>query len=438
MARGLADFDPRALYEFRSAKIYVEGGAGRLTAEALAKRIGTTKAQILAYENGHRTPDPQRIRALAEALGVRPQDLMRREGRRGWDVADIRRASGLTAGDVVKELCISPKSYRRFEQQGIVPVRRPRFLDDVAGALGVKYVALQAAMDNIPAVAERRRRGAEIIQELAGLYVHNPGVWRGPDLEDPGVLQLATLYGRPPQRIRRILTRLLGELRQLSVRMQREKIIADFDPELAHQQRAISAIERWEEVYSMEIARIPVRLEGFHRSAQPSDAWQALVDLSDAGTRPDGPWVFSALLGRSETLAQLPPFLVRQQEFEGVPAAQLTADGHVHVRNFQELYAALYPSLRRPRARASRRSTTTSRAGQEGGFTLHGRSERFVIPPHTLDQLFLSSPTGPSEVRVAPHLRLSVWGSGRSTAVSETVVEQMLQSSWPALEDRDS
>ncbi|WP_406324851.1 helix-turn-helix domain-containing protein [Streptomyces niveus] len=435
MARGLADFDPQALYEFRSAKIQVGGGVGPLTAEMLADRVGTTKAQILAYENGHRTPDPQRIRALAEALHVRPQDLMRREGRRNWEVADIRRASGLRAGDVVKELCISPKSYRRFEQQGIVPVRRPRFLDDVAGVLGITYAALQAAIDNIPAVMERRDSSAEIVRELARRYVHNPGVWTGPDLEDPGVLQLAALYGRPPQRIRRILTRALGELRLLSVRMRREKIIADFDPDLARQQRAISAIERWEEAYSMEVARIPVRLEGFHRSAQPSDAWQALVDLSDADTRPDGPWVFTSLLGRPETLAQLPPFLVKQHEFDGVPAAQLTASGHVHVRNFQEMYAALYPGLRRPRARASRRSAGTARSAREGGFTLRGRPERFVIPPHALDQLILSSEKGPTDIRVAPNLRLSIGGGGRSTAVSEATFEPLPL--WAPPEDRD-
>ncbi|MFV5994938.1 helix-turn-helix domain-containing protein [Streptomyces sp. NPDC056231] len=417
MARGLADFDPAALFALRTGYMEVDRDGvpwtAPLTAAALAARVGTTKSQILAYENGHQTPDPKRIRELADALDVVPRMLMRRGHRKEWDLADIRRASGLTARDVVEALGISPKSYRRFEQNGIVPVRRPKFLDDVAGTLGVSQRELQAAIDNVAAVKERRQLTAVLTESLADRYVAKPGTWKGPDIDDSCVLQLSSLYGRPPQRIRRLMTHLLGELRQMSVRMQREKIIADFDPEPMRQQRAWAAIERWRELYDQEIDRIPKLLEGFHRTAQPSDAWQVLVNLHDAGTHPDGSWVFSTLLGGSETLQLLPRSLVWQQTFNEVPAAQLTPNGRTHVRNFQELYAALYPGLRRPRPQARQAQGGSRVSRPEAAFTLPGRQERFVIPNYVLDELLIEGKS-PLELTVAPNLRITFGLNGSS------------------------
>ncbi|MEV5605695.1 helix-turn-helix domain-containing protein [Streptomyces sp. NPDC052299] len=418
MARGLADFDPSALLEFRTRYLELDGNGvpstGSLTAKALAARVGTTKSQILAYENGHQTPDPKRIRELAEALNVVPHMLMRRGRRQHWDLADIRRASGLTAKEVVKALCISPKSYRRFEQNGIVPARRPAFLDDVAQVLGVQQRALQRAIDNVAAVKDRRQLTAVLTETLANRYVSKPGTWKGPDIDDPCVTQLSTLYGRPPQRIRRLMTHLLGELRQMTVRMQREKIIADFDPDPMRQQRAWAAIERWNELYEQEIEKIPRLLEGFHRSAQPSDAWHVLVNLYDAGLHPEGAWVFSTLLGTPETLRRLPRSLVWQQTFDEVEAAQLTGNGRAHVRNFQELYAALYPGLRRPKPQAVRQAQGATRMIRpEAAFTLPGRQERFVIPNYVLDELHRKGKSS-MELTVTPSLRFTLGLNGSS------------------------
>lgn len=62
-----------------------------MTAEELAGAAGTTKAQILAYENGHRVPDPPRIKALARALHIHPRLLMNPEKRGNWAIADAAR-----------------------------------------------------------------------------------------------------------------------------------------------------------------------------------------------------------------------------------------------------------------------------------------------------------------------------------------------------------
>ncbi|WP_156725786.1 helix-turn-helix domain-containing protein [Streptomyces apocyni] len=408
MARGLAHFDPGALLALRTNHTDVDGTPLPLTAEALGALVGATKAQILAYENGHHTPDPRRIRALAKALRVAPQELMRHEGRASWDVAGIRRASGLRAQDIVKALSISPKSYRRFEAQGIVPVRRPRFLDDVASALGISHGALDRAISNIPTVRSRQRRTVDLIWMLAERYVYPPGTWQGPNASDPEIVELAVLYGRPPQRIRRVLSHVLEELRHKIVRMRREEVIAQYDPDRVRQQRAQAAVESWADLFHRELALIPDHLERFHRSAQPSDAWQVLVDLYEAEAHAaDGPWVLAVLLA-PRTVPLLPPSLVRRREFRGVAAVQLTHAGWDHVRRFAGLYAALHPGLRRPHVQP--RSSSASRSFRLNfGPPVEGKQERFVIPPSSLEALLKKADSnGIVEVWPTPNVRLAL------------------------------
>ncbi|MFF1400215.1 helix-turn-helix domain-containing protein [Streptomyces sp. NPDC058287] len=248
-----------------------------MTAEELAGAAGTTKAQILAYENGHRVPEPPRIKTLARALHIHPQLLMNPEKRGNWAIADVRRGCGLRADDVVRELGVSPKVYRRFETEGIVPSRRPRFLDEVAAVFGITRQMLEQAIDKTPAVLQRQRRAAVLVGELAARYVLAAGPWLGPDLSDPELIELATAYGRPLHRTRRVMTYELGELRQRRVRALRESVIADFDTDRDRQMNARLAVDRWNELFTREQRRIPLRLEQFHRNAQPSDVWQLLV-----------------------------------------------------------------------------------------------------------------------------------------------------------------
>ncbi|MFD3814349.1 helix-turn-helix transcriptional regulator [Streptomyces rubiginosohelvolus] len=429
MARGLADFDPQALFAYRTHRTGADGTPAPLSAQKLGDLVGASKAQILAYENGHRTPDPARIRELADHLGIRPIDLMSSQNWRSWDVADRRRAGGLTAKELSDQLGISPKSYRRLEQQGIVPARSPRFLDDVAEALGIWPAELDRAINNIAAVKARRRETASIINGLADTYIHLPGQWKGPNADDPGLARLSVLYGRPVARIRRILTKALGELRLISARREREQIIADFDPDPGRQLKAVHATERWTEVYSSELARIPARLEGFHRSAQPSNAWQALVALYEIEPRLTS-WVPGPLLGHPEALEQLPPSLVVQHVIGDLHAAQLTQAGIRHVANYRDFYAALYPGLRRPRLRTAR--SAASAPLTSAMFSPPGSQARFAVPPHVLERLVLrSGGTGPWDLWISPSLRLSIsLVSGRPTA---TVHEDMYPDGkpWP-------
>ncbi|MGA5208068.1 helix-turn-helix domain-containing protein, partial [Streptomyces variegatus] len=357
-----------------------------MTAEELARVVGTTKAQILAYENGHRVPDPQRIRALARALRVHPMALMNRYGREDWAVADVRRACGLRAEDVVSRLGISPKVYRRFETEGIVPSRRPRFLDEVSRVFAIPRKFLEQALDVTPAVKERRRRVAELVAILADRYVPAPGPWQGPAPDDPELTELATLYGRPLTRTRRVITYELGDLRQRYVRAMRERVVAEFDTDRERQASARYAVIRWNDIFDRDLARIPSRLEAFHRNAQPSDVWELLVDLYnvEAVAHGEGLWAVRRLLTEDATV--LSPHLVEQRNIEGVLVCRLSKAGHGHVSRFAGLYAALYPVTRKP-ARTGRMAAARKGALPAGTFTLSNHPERLVIPQPYLEKM---------------------------------------------------
>ncbi|USQ89904.1 helix-turn-helix transcriptional regulator (plasmid) [Streptomyces phaeoluteigriseus] len=390
MARGLANFDPDALRALRT-NVYARPQVVPLTAEELARAVGATKAQILAYENGHRVPEPPRIRALAAALKVSPWHLMREDERGTWTLADFRRACGLRAQDVVSLLGVSPKNYRRFENEGIVPSRRPRFLDEVATALGMPRHVVETAIDRTPAVRRRQARAAELVVAMAERYVPRPGTWRGPSLDDPNLGELAAAYGRPVQRIRRVLAHELGELRQTEVRALRERAIAEYDRDRSRQIRARHALVQWHELYDKTLAQIPRRLEQFHRTAQPSDVWQLLVDLYnvEAVSRPDaGTWMVTDYLCNDADV--LPSSLVERRTVDDVAVCGLTVDGVRHVQTFASLYVSLYPGVRRMTRPQSRRARAAGLGAET--FALPNRTERLVVPDSFLERVRLGLP----------------------------------------------
>ncbi|MFH9671216.1 helix-turn-helix transcriptional regulator [Streptomyces sp. NPDC017405] len=412
MARGLADFSPSELRALRM-NLHARPGATAMTAEELARAVGTTKAQILAYENGHRVPDPPRIRALARALGTHPSFLMNDRLHAPWGIADTRRACGLRARDVVEALGVSPKNYRRFENEGIVPSRRPCFLDEVAALFGVSRAVLERAVNRTPAVRRRQERAAELIETLADRYVPAPGPWKGPAPDDPDLIELATAYGRPVQRTRRVLAHELGELRQTRVRAERERVIADFDTDRDRQANARLALLRWTHVYARELTRIAPRMEQFHRNAQPSTHWQLLVDLfnveAHASRAEGGLWAVAGLL--SAHAERLPPHLVERRRIEDVCVCRLTAAGLAHLNTFAGLYAALYPGVRRPLRSAPRSGGSRGRppAGAET-FGVPQHAERLVVPLPALEAFrsVVARTKSFVTVELSPHLRLTV------------------------------
>ncbi|MFJ3975906.1 helix-turn-helix domain-containing protein [Streptomyces sp. NPDC090021] len=361
-------------------------GKPGLTATELARRVGISKAQIVAYENGRTVPDPKRVAELAAVFDVPPTCLMRTWNRDHWAVADLRRAAALTAATVTQTLGVSAKAYRKFEQQGIVPAQRHTFLDDLSDLLGVSYSALDRALDNIPAVTDRKDQAAELVRSLAETYVLQDGAWHQPPAQDPLVAALASLYSRTPHRIQPILGHLLGELRQRAVLIRREHVVAKYDTDPARQHRARGALAQHRHRYNKEMTQVAACLESFHRIGQPSDVWQALVDLTDLSAGPSGTWVPLTLLATHDTTQLLPRFLVRQEPFGDITAAQLTTQGNSHLRAFRDLYTTLYPTVRPPRT-TSRSSTPARTPGPDHHFTLPGFTERFAVPQRVMSQL---------------------------------------------------
>ncbi|MER6467007.1 helix-turn-helix domain-containing protein [Streptomyces sp. NPDC001228] len=386
MARGVTDFNGSELQAHRM-NLYARPGAAPMTAQDLAHAVGATKAQILAYENGHRVPDPPRLLALARALDIDPWLLMNPGDRDQWTLADYRRASGLRAHDVVEFLGVSPKNYRRFENEGIVPSRRPQFVDEVAAVVGVTRRVVEVAIDQTPAVRKRQARARELVVAMAERYLPRPGPWKGPALDDPQLVELAAAYGRPVQRLRRVLSYELGELRQSQVREMRERVIAYYDTDRGRQYNAHNAMDRWNEVFEAALARLPQRLERFHRSAQPSDVWQLLVDLYnvDASVRAENStWVPTALLAKDPRT--LPPSLVAQHTFDDVAVCRLTTPGISHIATFNGLYASLYPGARRPLRPTGNVRVRNSVTSPET-FALPNRTERLAVPQPLLEKL---------------------------------------------------
>lgn len=420
MARGLTHFSPSELRAQRM-NIYARPDAVSMTAEELAKAVGATKAQILAYENGHRVPDPPRVRALARALKVHPWSLMNPDARDTWTLADFRRGSGLRAQDVVSRLGISPKNYRRFENEGIVPIRRPQFVDEVAVALGLPRRMVELAIDRTPAVKRRQTRAFELIVAMAEQYVAKPGPWKGPASDDPNLLELAAAYGRPVQRVRRVLTHELGELRQSRVRAQRERVIADFDTDRDRQANAQHALARWHDVFETELTRIPGRLERFHRTAQPSDVWQILVDLYniDATARADaGTWAVTKLLSwKPQTL---PPFMIERHSVDQVEVCRLSPAGANHLFTYAGLYAALYPGVRKPIRPNARTTKIRGIGGAPETFTLPNRAERLAIPQSIIETMrgMTSTPKTLLRVKLSPAYDLMVGANSLSVTVN--------------------
>ncbi|MFD9359780.1 IclR family transcriptional regulator C-terminal domain-containing protein [Streptomyces sp. NPDC060031] len=358
-----------------------------MTASDLARRIGATKAQIVAYENGRTVPDPKRVAELARALNVEPARLMRTWKRTKWTVADLRRATALTASEVTVRLRVSAKAYRRFEQYGVVPAQRRLFLDDLADILGVSNGAVKQAMDNIPAVVERRDRGHRIARTLVDQYVHDDRVWKGPRAKDELLSELAALYGRSAQRLRPVLTHLLGQLRQRAVLVERERVVAEYDTDPVRRQRAYTAWTQHSSNFNRELAQVGTRLESYYRDGQPSDVWQAIVDLYELGARPSGVWVPLSLLASDETAQSLPRPFVKQQDFGDLVAAQLTQPGVSHLHVFRHLYAALYPAVRKPAAPGSTHSSPGRGQLPDNHFTLPGITERFAVPQPVMTRL---------------------------------------------------
>ncbi|MEU8459161.1 helix-turn-helix domain-containing protein [Streptomyces griseoaurantiacus] len=338
MARGSAlMFSGARLRQARS-----QAARGALSAAELGRKVGASKAQILAYESGQRIPDPPRIRQLAEALGVHPLQLANQTDMRTWQLADLRRANGLRASDLCDELGLTLHGYRRLETMGLTAEGRYGLVPRLAAVLGVSMDALERHIGNVPAVHQRLEGIQETVTALLEGYLQS-GRTDVPEAADGPVREIAACYARPTATVVRILRQETRSLRERRRRQALETATAFYGPTLEAQQRARRRMESEETQISRLIASLPQRMDVFFRAQLSPESWETLCRLhlarSDEGTLA----TLAPVLARDAALAPMAqPVTGTAAEYEGGLYA-ITRDGQHHYVHFKDWYDALYP-----------------------------------------------------------------------------------------------
>ncbi|MFC5220458.1 helix-turn-helix domain-containing protein [Streptomyces coerulescens] len=317
-------------------------GAGALSAEELAEKVGATKAQILAYENGQRIPDPPRIRQLADALEIPPLELANQSGMRSWQLADLRRANGLRASDLCASLGLKPHSYRRLETAGLTAEGRYGLSQRLAVALGVSMRALERHLTNAPAVRQRletlRRPLTAVIEEHL-----QPGRTSAPQAADQAVKEIAACYTRAATTMARILKQEVVTLREMRHRQALQAAAAFYGATAEEQQRARRRMEGEEARISQLISSLPRRLDSFFRSQLAPASWETLSQLHLAHTKERALTMIAPAVAQDCALAPLIRPLERRSLEPGPGLYDISREGQRHYLSFKHWYQALYP-----------------------------------------------------------------------------------------------
>ncbi|MFB7453985.1 helix-turn-helix domain-containing protein [Streptomyces sp. NPDC056194] len=254
VARGTGTFNGPALRAARQ-----EAG---LSAERLAKQVGTTKAMVLAYEAGKTIPEAGRAAALADALGVSraallpistvreepdedPRQQMQYEvshnpalrlaerfgttkeameallsvdGRvvpRMYDrsIRDLRQIAGLSVAEAASRAGISVSTYRAIEKEGRLPSRgNGRFPALLAGALGTPVKQVEDALILNPSLVARHIAVAEVFRRIFSEVEKNPDLSASPT--SPEVRDIANILAQPPAILARAVNYQIDDYRR--------------------------------------------------------------------------------------------------------------------------------------------------------------------------------------------------------------------------------
>lgn len=237
MARGAGHFNGPGLRQARQS-------AG-LSAERLAKRVGTTKGMILAYEAGKTVPEAGRAAALADALMISraallPASTTREEPDSDWEsqtqyeisnnpalrlaeefgtskeameallsvegrlvprihdrsVRDLRQIAGLSVAETAARANISISTYRAIEKEGKLPSRgNGRFPSLLSSVFKVPVKHVEDALILHPSLVARQIAVAGIFGKIFAEVKEDPDLFADPDSVEVGVL--AELLSQP-------------------------------------------------------------------------------------------------------------------------------------------------------------------------------------------------------------------------------------------------
>jgi transcriptional regulator with XRE-family HTH domain len=93
--RGTVPFDPEALRQAQYSVARPDRPTPGLSLTELAELVGTTRHQLSSYLHGRAVPEPPRLKALADAVGV-PTSTLTGVADVDATLADLRRHAGLT------------------------------------------------------------------------------------------------------------------------------------------------------------------------------------------------------------------------------------------------------------------------------------------------------------------------------------------------------
>ncbi|AXG77888.1 helix-turn-helix domain-containing protein [Streptomyces paludis] len=353
MPRGLAvNFSGRKLARARTAN--GPGDRGLSTAE-LARRVGTSSEQIDAYEQGRVRPEPGRIRALADALGVDPLELSDLDDRSRWPLAELRRAKGLRASDVGATLGMSSRSYRRMENEGIIPARDPGLPARVAAALDISVADLEHHLRRAPGLATRLQGAREPLRSLVEEYVR-PGCPDLPGQDDRAVRALAVVHHRPAGTVARVIGHELVRIRAMRRRLAGFRASADFGSSADEQTAGRGAAEAEERRIERIVTALPHRMDAFFRCALPGELWFTLALLDRLP--PSRPWLPAEHLPSTRDQPgdqpedqpyDMPAHLVSRRTAPDNRDAlefRISEEGAKHCALYRPWYDAVYPEAR--------------------------------------------------------------------------------------------
>ncbi|MBB1258408.1 helix-turn-helix domain-containing protein [Streptomyces alkaliterrae] len=346
MARGTAPFDGEAL---RTLRLTTSVDGRRLSAEALARLVGTSKARILAYEQGHSVPEPSRIKQLAGVFQV-PSAVLTPAEYTHPSLRELRVQAGLTIAKTASLLGMSRKTFGHLENHA----RQPRHDDGtlqvrLAYLLGVSPSVIRQALYGHPQ-AERRR--ARLADYLLGLFKEiDRGRIAVVDPDDPSLLSTADLLHRPASVAARLVNHEISGYRQLMKERDLAKVELEYAPSGRSAHVRDRVVRKYEERIALAAVHSAQTLCGFLMEAMPARQWRMLVAVANAGA---GGLPVKRQLEPSETvetlasLAFLAHVEMTQRAEPQAVTYHLTPRGMRVVRKQWRLYECLYPSVRTP------------------------------------------------------------------------------------------
>ncbi|MFF4900039.1 helix-turn-helix domain-containing protein [Streptomyces sp. NPDC001068] len=345
MARGTAPFSSAALRDARRRR-RVDGRL--LSAAELARRVGTSKSRILAYEKGTSVPEPQRIEQLARVFGIPPRRLCPPASDTANGIRRLRVAAGLTSAEAAEQLGISRNTYRDLELHAKLPARQHGTLPQrLAEVFAVSTRAVHRSLDSHPQTTERRE---EIARLLAALFLraHETGRPATVGADEPDLQSLAALLRRSTGITCRLVDHELGRLRDDLRERAAEEATAAYGQHEDDIRRARDRIVTLTE----RIDRAAVQAAGswtrFLAEAMTGRQWRLVVRLLNAEPVPDGRLLEFGDLEAWQGLAAR-GLITRERIPEGGAGGfVLTPTGLARALHEARLYTCLYPRVSAP------------------------------------------------------------------------------------------